>query len=287
MMGILRELGVGAAAAKWRRRQALTAPLVAARCDNSRMQAALVTGASRGVGRGIATALHDHGFRVFATGRGVASARGGYERMVENGTYTWPLPFWQQPAHRWSGMMDAGVRAAFMVSAHAARMMAPRRSGLIVNISYWGARVAPPRFRCGITVPRTDSYRSRDGGGGGLARHIQQREPRVYRSRGAALSEAPLVLQRSGQALVAASVARDLGIQDIDGPATRAVDATDSLMARLVAAPASRPITAGRPTLPCGCVRARHRPRSRPPARRGRLRAPPTGWQRSHVARGP
>ncbi|MGA2077866.1 MAG: SDR family NAD(P)-dependent oxidoreductase, partial [Terriglobia bacterium] len=33
------------------------------------MQVALVTGASRGVGKGIATSLNEAGFKVFATGR--------------------------------------------------------------------------------------------------------------------------------------------------------------------------------------------------------------------------
>ena len=33
------------------------------------MPAALVTGASRGVGRGVATALAESGFTVFGTGR--------------------------------------------------------------------------------------------------------------------------------------------------------------------------------------------------------------------------
>ena len=131
------------------------------------MLTALVTGASRGVGKGVATALSDAGFRVFATGRTIAqsplpspiirlpcdhtrdedtaavfdriaqeaggvdlvvnSAWAGYERMVDaQGTFTWTLPFWQQPAYRWTSMMDAGVRAAFVVSQHAARLMIPQ-----------------------------------------------------------------------------------------------------------------------------------------------------------------
>src|SRR5579863_7904853 len=101
------------------------------------MPVALVTGASRGVGRGIAIALSDSGYTVYATGRSIEqanlpvavtrircdhqrdpetaaafhriieeagsldllvnSAWGGYERMVENGKFTWPLPFWEQP----------------------------------------------------------------------------------------------------------------------------------------------------------------------------------------------
>src|SRR5437762_10963866 len=128
---------------------------------------ALVTGASRGVGRGVATALADAGFRVFATGRSIDTANlpdavvrlrcdhtrdddtdsafsriaaetgrldvlvnnswGGYERMVENGQFTWAIPFWEQPRHRWTSMMDAGVRAAFVASSHAARLMVPQR----------------------------------------------------------------------------------------------------------------------------------------------------------------
>jgi len=111
--------------------------------------AAVVTGASRGVGRGVAIALADAGYAVFATGRTiddaqlppsitrlrcdhqhdvetaavfdrvasewgavdllVNSAWGGYERMVENGAFTWGVPFWEQPAHRWTSMMDGGV----------------------------------------------------------------------------------------------------------------------------------------------------------------------------------
>ena len=65
----------------------------------------------------------------------VNSAWGGYERMMENGAFTWGLPFWEQPAHRWAGMIDAGVRAAFMVSARAARGMVPAKPGLNVNKS--------------------------------------------------------------------------------------------------------------------------------------------------------
>src|SRR5215472_6180607 len=101
------------------------------------MPIALVTGASRGVGRGVAIGLASEGFTVFATGRSIDSADlpasvvrircdhcndsdtarvfeqiadagqglallvnsawGGYERMVESGHFTWGVPFWQQP----------------------------------------------------------------------------------------------------------------------------------------------------------------------------------------------
>lgn len=141
---------------------------------------AVVTGASRGVGRGVATALSRAGLRVFATGRTVEgadlppevvrlrcdhrddgqveaafgrvlaeagridllvnSAWGGYERMVEDGRFTWPAPFWEQPRWRWDAMFQAGVRAGYVASQLAARAMVPARHGLLVNISYWAAR---------------------------------------------------------------------------------------------------------------------------------------------------
>src|SRR2546423_835377 len=121
---------------------------------------ALVTGASRGVGRGIAVALADAGMRVFASGRTidrtalpteivrvacdhtddeavarlftrvdaecgrldvlVNSAWGGYERMVEDGRFTWAAPFWEQRRWRWDAMITTGVRSAFVASQFAA-----------------------------------------------------------------------------------------------------------------------------------------------------------------------
>src|SRR4030095_11468719 len=111
-------------------------------------QIALVTGATRGVGRGVALGLAHAGARVFATGRSIVKTPldagitpiacdhtddravaevfqqiqetagrldilvnvvwGGYERMVEDGRVTWATPFWEQPTWRWGGMVPAG-----------------------------------------------------------------------------------------------------------------------------------------------------------------------------------
>src|SRR5262245_35029541 len=126
-------------------------------------QVGLVTGASRGVGRGVAVGLAEAGAHVFATGRSIKKtdfgagvsaipcdhtddeavasvfqhidehagrldilvnvAWGGYERMVEDGRFTWAAPFWDQPMWRWEAMVTSGVRAAFVASQHAARRM--------------------------------------------------------------------------------------------------------------------------------------------------------------------
>jgi NAD(P)-dependent dehydrogenase (short-subunit alcohol dehydrogenase family) len=247
------------------------------------MPFALVTRASRGVGRGIAIELDAAGFHVFATGRTidaadlpssvqriqcnhlidseienlfrqigeccdgldvvVNSAWGGYERMIEGGQFTWSLPFWEQPSHRWTAMMEAGVRAAFFTSAHAARRMTARKRGLIVNISFWAARKYIGNVIYGIAKAATDkmsadmAHELRDTGVTvvslypGLVRteavmeaaragwlDISNSESPEFVGRViVALSREATLLKRSGQILVAAEIAQELGVTDIDG----------------------------------------------------------------------
>lgn len=246
------------------------------------MPTVLVTGASRGVGRGVAVALAEAGFKVFATGRKILdgdfpdavvrvpcdhtddqqtasvferiaaegrldvlvnSAWGGYERMVENGKFTWSAPFWEQPMHRWTSMIDGGVRAAFVCSSHAARLMIPRKSGLIVNISFWAARkylhntiygaskAATDKLTAdmahelrphGVTVVslypgmvRTESVL--EAAKGGWLDLSNSESPEFQGRVIAGLVADPKVQDRSGQVLISAAVAQELGIKDIDG----------------------------------------------------------------------
>ena len=152
---------------------------------------ALVTGASRGVGRGVALGLAEAGAKVFASARTldgegslaetvessaglegeviavacdhcddeqteavfsriakdagrldvlVNNAWGAYENMMEDGEFTWPKPFWEQPRWRWDAAFSAGLRPAFVCSQLAAPTMLGQGSGLIVNISFWAAQ---------------------------------------------------------------------------------------------------------------------------------------------------
>jgi len=159
-------------------------------------QVALVTGATRGVGKGIATALAAEGAMVYATGRTIAAAElpdavsrvvcdhadddavgrvfarirdahgrldvlvnnawGGYERMVEGGRFTWALPFWEQPRWRWDAMITVGVRGAFVASQEAARLMVPAGRGLIANVSTWAARKHIGNTLYGVAKAATD-----------------------------------------------------------------------------------------------------------------------------------
>ena len=145
--------------------------------------------------------------------------------------------------HRWTGMMDAGVRAAFVCSAHAARLMTPRRRGLIVNISFWAAQRHLGNAIYGIAKAATDKLTSDTAVElepfdipvislyPGLVRteavlaaaesgafDLSTSESPEFIGRVInALSSDPDLMSRTGQVLVAATVAKEFGVLDIDG----------------------------------------------------------------------
>jgi len=193
--------------------------------------------------------LHDEetaaAFEHVASGLDVLvnSAWGGYERMVESGQFTWSRPFWEQPAHRWTSMMDAGVRAAFVAAAHAARIMTRHKHGLIVNISFWAAQKHIGNAIYGISKAATDkmtadmAHELRPHGVAvvslypGLVRTeavmaaakegwldlTNSESPEFLGRVIGALVRDPKLLERSGKVLVAASLAAEYGVGDVDG----------------------------------------------------------------------
>jgi dehydrogenase/reductase SDR family member 1 len=86
----------------------------------------------------------------------VNSVWGGYERMMENGAFTWAKPFWEQPLWRWDAMFAAGVRAHYRASQRAAVLMVAGRRGLIVNISHWAAQKRIGNVAYGVSKAATD-----------------------------------------------------------------------------------------------------------------------------------
>ena len=131
---------------------------------------AVVTGASRGAGRGIAAALRTAGWRVYVTGRTVTDPGDGaipvrvdhrdddavgalFERvanecgrldlLVNNAAaihddLTNPKPFWQKPLAL-ADVLDVGLRSAYVASWHAAPLMVERGRGLIAFTSSPGS----------------------------------------------------------------------------------------------------------------------------------------------------
>jgi NAD(P)-dependent dehydrogenase (short-subunit alcohol dehydrogenase family) len=252
---------------------------------------ALVTGASRGIGRGIAVALADAGARVYATGRSIDSATlpdavtriacdhnddeavaqvfgriqrecggrldvlanavwGGYERMVENGKFTWGIPFWEQPLWRWSAMMDAGVRAGYVASQHAARLMVPARGGVIAHLSHWAARKRLGNVIYGIAKAATDTMvvqtadelrahnvtvvslypglvRTEAVLAAGVFDLSNSESPEFIGRAIAAMAVDPQAQRWNGKVVTAAAVALDYGFTDIDGAQPRPLTDAD------------------------------------------------------------
>jgi dehydrogenase/reductase SDR family member 1 len=141
---------------------------------------ALVTGSSKGIGRGIAVQLGADGARVYLTARNRVALAETADEITRSGGTAVPIEcdhrdddrvaavfaqleaqegrldilvnnaspdfssmvgkrFWELPAEAIDTCLQVGPRSNFVASAHAARLMVPRRSGLIVNISSHGA----------------------------------------------------------------------------------------------------------------------------------------------------
>ena len=249
--------------------------------DALKGKTALVTGGSRGVGKGIAQELRANGICVYVTGRTVTEqafgdgcipmvcdhtddkqvhavvARildqrghidvlvnnvwGGYERMIDDGVFTWSLPFWQQPSWRWDAMFAAGVRAYYIASSFVARSMVERRCGLIVNISFWAAQKHLGNVPYGVAKAATDKMTADMADElrkhnvavvslyPGLVRTEKVMEaaayldlsnsesPRFIGRAVAALANDANVMRKSGTVVVAAECAREYGFADVDG----------------------------------------------------------------------
>jgi NAD(P)-dependent dehydrogenase (short-subunit alcohol dehydrogenase family) len=272
---------------------------------------ALVTGSSRGIGRGIALALAEQGATVYVTGRtvnpgdyylpgtvgetaaectargaasggkGIAAAcdhgddaavarlferiadeQGGRLDILVNNAFLLSddlmdgKPFFEKPLSNLE-MWDVGVKSNYVAAWHAAKLMVPRRSGLIVAISGFAAvtytygvifgssKSAVDRMARDMAIELepygvaslalwqglTLTEKARDN----LAKMADKMTTSITTMQGssvehpgrvvAALAADPRVMDRSGGEFVTTELAMEYGITDVDGsviPSARA-----------------------------------------------------------------
>merc|ERR1712062_828750 len=124
----------------------------------------IVTGASKGIGRGIAVQLGQAGATVYITGRSVDKLQECAQEIEKRGGKAVPvatdhskdddvkalfervksendgrLDFWiEDPVNQWDCINGVGLRNHFICTTYAARMMVEHKDGLIVNLSSVG-----------------------------------------------------------------------------------------------------------------------------------------------------
>lgn len=267
---------------------------------------AVVTGASRGIGKGVALALAEQGATVYITGRTVNAGdyylpgtvgqtaaecdeRGGkgiavvcdhaddaqvaalFEQvrreqgrldiLVNNAFIISedlldPKPFWEKPLSNLE-MWDVGVKSNYVAAWHAAKIMAPQKSGLIVAISGFAAvtytysvifgtsKTAADRMARDMAIELqphnvasltlwqglTLTEKARDN----LAKMGSQMTKSITNMTGssvehpgrviAAMAADPDIMKRSGGEFITAELAQEYGITDVNGtviPSARA-----------------------------------------------------------------
>jgi NAD(P)-dependent dehydrogenase (short-subunit alcohol dehydrogenase family) len=269
---------------------------------------AVVTGASRGIGRGIALQLAQQGATVYITGRtvnpgdyylpgtvgqtaaecnergshsggsGIAvavdhgdnaavarlfeqvqSEQGRLDILVNNAfqlseDLLEPKPFWEKPLSNLE-MFEVGVTSNFVAAWHAARIMAPQKSGLMVHISGYASVTYTYGVIFGTTKTAVDrmsrdmaielepynvasvalwqgltlTEKARDN----LAKMASKMTSSVTGQAGstvehpglviAAMAADPDIMKRSGGVYITAELADEYGIVDIDGKTIQSV----------------------------------------------------------------
>jgi NAD(P)-dependent dehydrogenase (short-subunit alcohol dehydrogenase family) len=258
---------------------------------------AVVTGSSRGMGKGIALALAEQGATVYVTGRTVqpgthslpgtigetaaeVERRGGkgiavevdlgkdehiaalfaqvnkeqgrLDILVNNAIWlpedmTDPGGFWQKPLSYWQ-LIDIGLRSYYVAAWHASQIMVPQKSGLIVGISgYVGVtytysvvfgtcksgvdRMArdmavelKPHDVASISLWQGFTFTERAERNlktvPGMASQLVSSAGVSVEFPGrviAALAADPQVMRRSGGTFIAAELAQEYGVKDVNG----------------------------------------------------------------------
>ena len=262
---------------------------------------AIVTGASRGVGRGIAKGLGEAGATVYVTGRtengdslpeflkdtsilktaeeitnlggiGIAhkcdhskdeeveklferviAEQGKIDILVNNAWgggvhamqgYFFNTPFWEQPVSLWDDNFNVGLRSNYVASRLAADAMVKQKSGLIVNVSFYGGRHYFNNVAYGVCKAAVDrlsadtAYELKEHGvavfslyPGQISTEAIVEYAKYYDSVDLSAMESPQfvgrcvaaiaqdnkAIENTGKILITAEVAEQYGFTDVDG----------------------------------------------------------------------
>ena len=176
----------------------------------------------------------------------VNNAWGGHETF----TGVFDAPFWEHPLANWDSMFDRGVRNHLVASRSAAPLMVRQKHGLIVTTTFWDrgrymkgnlfydlAKASMTRLAFGMAEELKPHGVASVAVSPGWMRtefvlaghktdeaHWQERpalsrteSPRYLGRAVAALAGDPKVMDRSGEVLRVADLAREYGFTDIDG----------------------------------------------------------------------
>lgn len=211
-----------------------------------RGRVALVTGGSKGVGKGVAEALSEAGATVYVTGRTVVDTQFAANCIPIRCDHTddgqVDAVFTQIESEK--GRLDVASRLA-------ARQMVKARSGLIVNISFWPAQKHIANVPYGVSKAATDKLTKdmaqelREHGVAvvslypGLVRTEKVMEAATYIDLSnsespqfigravAALAADAHILEHTGSVVVAAACAQRYGFTDVDGKCPRPLSLDD------------------------------------------------------------
>ncbi|XP_069113767.1 dehydrogenase/reductase SDR family member 1-like isoform X3 [Argopecten irradians] len=223
----------------------------------------IVTGATRGIGKGIALQLGEAGATVYITGRTLVvtkdsivggsltdTAREVEERggkcipvqcdhtkdeeiqqlfdkvkreqegqldILVNNAYSAvkaifdnvDVPFWEFPMDMWDTVNNVGLRNHYLCTIQAAKMMVPRKRGLIVNISSIGGLTYTLNVPYGI---------GKEAGNVNVRGMFEVGESIEYAGKAVSyLASDPNIMKKTGKILITAELGSEYGFVDING----------------------------------------------------------------------
>jgi len=168
----------------------------------------------------------------------------GYENIYQVNKpedYIFEDNFWEQPISLWDDMFDVGLRSNYIASKFAVPLMLEQNSGLIVNISFFAGRRYMSNVAYGVCKAAVDrltqdmAHELKDDGIASVSLYpgmvrtegvmrnkdildLSNSESPMFIGRAvAALAQDKKIINKNGNILIAAEVAKEYNFTDIDG----------------------------------------------------------------------